>query len=64
MDRIQDVYGNSLLHNSMILYGSGDISGEEFPRIDKFVSGDCPSPGEMQHIRPLTGRYYLATTGR
>ncbi len=64
LDSMEDVDGNSLLHNSMIIYGSGNADGNrhthtDLPLIFAGNAGGQATPGRFVDHRsvPLTNLY-------
>jgi hypothetical protein len=65
-DRVQDNFylgGASFSpYEKLIIYVSEEAAGEDNPRLDRFVAGDCPPRETVRHVRQLSGRFYLGST--
>ena len=50
-------------YDQMIIYVSEDLAGASKPKVERFSpESKCPPWQKVTHIRPLSGRYYLADT--
>lgn len=66
-DRIQDNFyfggANFLPYTKLVVYVSEDLAGEISPDIQTFLPGGyCPLPQDVDNIRHLKGRFFLAVS--